>query len=218
MKRLIITSWIIVGSLLLLFIAYGYIRDVEGITGKTYVEVIFWWTTCISVIVAIILSIKTIIADISIRKLKVVKGILVVSFIFVIFLTGWLVGIVEYNSVYKDYISTEWIRGVTFDELKQIANNNDENVIYIGRNDCKECKIFEEDISIILEKNEVEITGYYTNLDRDGEKSREMYQWLDRNEIDSVPMVIVTTNGNLKRTFCSNDLKAIERYFDQIFN
>lgn len=91
----------------------------------------------------------------------------------------------------QDYIKSEWFRGISLDELKKDADSEESIILYIGREDCKECVLFEEKFEKELIKTKIEIPTYYTSRDRDGMRRKEMYEFLDKYNIDGVPTVVV---------------------------
>jgi len=115
-----------------------------------------------------------------------------------------------------DYISSEYIRGIELEELKLSLQAEDSTLIYVGREDCKECADFEEVFEPLLEQYSTEIQAYYTNLDRDGNRSKEMYELLDAYQIDSVPTVVAIENAELIKKWdnpIDNMWEIEEEYF-----
>lgn len=51
-----------------------------------------------------------------------------------------------------DYISSEYFRGISLDELQKDISSDNEILIYIGREDCRECKTFESKFENILKQ------------------------------------------------------------------
>lgn len=95
------------------------------------------------------------------------------------------------NEEKQDYIKSEWFRGISLDELKADADSDENVILYIGREDCKECLLFEEKFENELIKVKTEIPTYYTSRDRDGGRRKEMYEFLDKYNIEGVPTVVL---------------------------
>ena len=118
-----------------------------------------------------------------------------------------------YKTTDDDYISNEWIRGNTLELTEAILSGEEEAVVYIGRYDCKECIEFENALTPILDRNGVEISGYYTDEDRE-QADREKYdEFIKKYEIDSVPCVFWVKEGKINKKWNDpiNSLDEIEK-------
>lgn len=121
------------------------------------------------------------------------------------------------NPYANDYIDSEWIRGITLEEVKASISSEEENILYFGRNDCNDCVEFEKQFETILEEYQVENNGYYTNLDRDGDNAAEMYKLLADYDITEVPALIVVKDNQLIQKLDVNDIEQIESYYSANF-
>lgn len=211
----IVTSWMAVIIISIMIIWNGYLRDEEGLTGGSFLDYILWIVLICSTIIAVLISIKKVRAQNNF--LIILKIIVVVIIIVCVFISGFYSG--KYNITVKnsDYIQNEWIAGITLNELKKYATNGEENLIYIGRDDCYECVEFEKEFTKILKKYEVEASAYYTNIDRDGINAGNMYDFLDKYNVNSVPCVIVIQNEKLIHLYSSTEINRIDEYYKTIF-
>lgn len=147
----------------------------------------------------------------------------IILLIAVLFCSNIFVG-VKYYSVVKDfslkkaeetdYIASEYLKGISLDELKKNINADTEVLIYIGREDCKECREFEEKFEKLLKEYYIEMPTYYTTKDRDGARSKEMYDLLDKYEIESVPCIIMVKDSMILKIWANpiEQLDDIENY------
>lgn len=109
----------------------------------------------------------------------------------------------------QDYMPSEYFRGISLDELQRDLSSDSEILIYIGRDDCKQCKEFEIELERILEEYHTEIPAYYTTQDREGSRSKEMYGILDMYNIGSVPIVILVRDSDILKIW-DNPIEQLE--------
>ncbi|MBD5135599.1 MAG: hypothetical protein HDT39_06500 [Lachnospiraceae bacterium] len=109
----------------------------------------------------------------------------------------------------QDYMPSEYFRGISLDELQRDLSSDSEILIYIGRDDCKQCKEFETELERILEEYHTEIPAYYTTQDREGSRSEEMYDILDMYNIGSVPIVILVQDSDILKIW-DNPIEQLE--------
>lgn len=152
-------------------------------------------------------------------KKKIVLSIVVTVFLFSTVVCGRLfyAGYSYYGASYE--ISNN-IDGISLDYLEKIVEGNDEFLVYIGREDCEECSVFEEELDKILAEKELSINGYYTSRDRDGKRSDEMYEVLKSIEVNSVPALLYVSGGSggVKHVDVTNmnEVKAIiKEYYEK---
>lgn len=211
----IATSWVAVIMISIMLIWNGCLRDVEELTGESYLDYILWIVLFFSIITAVLISIKKVRARNNF--LIIFKTIVVVIIMVCIFISGFYSGKYNITIQNSDYIQNEWIAGITLNELKKYAANGEENLIYIGREDCHECVEFEKEFTKILRKYDVEASAYYTNIDRNGENAESMYDVLDKYNVNSVPCVIVVQNEKLIHLYSSTEMNKIDEYYKSIF-
>lgn len=60
------------------------------------------------------------------------------------------------------------------------------SVYYISRTDCAACEDFEKAMTPFLEESAYSMTTYFTNSDRNGLRSKEMYTFLENNTLTAV--------------------------------
>lgn len=208
-------SIIVVGICSSLLIVNGYMRDKYSIIEDTFIAYILWGLLFSSIVICGLFLEKRLCKKI---KLSVVlKAATVIIIILCIFIMGYFVGKSELKIYSDDYIKNEWIKGITLQELVLCTEGEEENLIYIGRNDCNECQNFEKEFATVLEKYEVEAVAYYTNLDRDGNNANYMQNVLDKYNVTEVPCVIVVKNEELLHSFSTNDVKKIDNYYSEFF-
>lgn len=109
----------------------------------------------------------------------------------------------------QDYMASEYFRGISLDELQRDLSSTNEILIYIGRDDCKQCKEFETRLESILEQYNTEIPAYYTTQDREGSRSGEMYSILDKYNIGSVPIVLLVRDSDILKIW-DNPIEQLE--------
>lgn len=211
----IVISWLAVIIISLMLVWNGYLRDIEELMGDSYLEYILWIGLFVSIITAALILIKKVRAQNTF--LIIIKTIVVVIIIVCVFISGFYSG--KYNIAIKnsDYIQNEWIAGITLGEMKKYATNGEENLIYIGRDECHECAEFEKEFTKLLKKYEVEASAYYTNIDRDGRNAESMYEFLDKYNVNLVPCVIVIKNEKLIHLYSSTEINKIDEYYKSIF-
>ncbi len=109
----------------------------------------------------------------------------------------------------SDYIDNEWLEGICIDDMKELmADARDDVIIYIGREDCRDCKKFEEEFLRILEKHSVITPTYFTDQDREGEKREELDEFLALYGIESVPCVFFVSGGKIEKKW-DNPIESI---------
>lgn len=126
----------------------------------------------------------------------------------------------RFSSEYKiskdvDYIENEWLEGISLEDMKELMETaQDDVVVYIGRDDCKDCRKFEEVFTIILDKHSVITPTYFTNQDKDGKNRSELDEFLSRYEIESVPCVFFISGGKVVKKWEDpvNCISEIETY------
>lgn len=97
-----------------------------------------------------------------------------------------------------DYIDNEWLEGICLEDMKELmADARDDVIVYIGREDCRDCKKFEEEFLKILEKHSVITPTYFTDQDREGENREELDKFLALYGIESVPCVFFVSGGKV---------------------
>jgi len=114
----------------------------------------------------------------------------------------------------QDYILSEYFRGISLDELQKDISSDSEILIYIGREDCKQCKEFEDKFEDILREYYTEIPAYYTTQDREGSRRDEMYKLLDNYNISSIPAVVLVQNSRALKiwNYPADKLDEIKNY------
>jgi thiol-disulfide isomerase/thioredoxin len=200
----------------------GFFKDVHPDININEVNLYFFW---ISLFLSVILLVTMLyfITKQNVSKKRLIANKCIMLLIAVLFCSNIFVG-VKYYSIVKDYslkkveetdyIASEYFRGISLDELKKNINADTEVLIYIGREDCKDCREFEEKFEKLLEKYYVEMPTYYTTKDRDGDRSKEMYDLLDKYAIESVPCVIMVKDSMLLKLWDNpiEQLDDIENY------
>lgn len=114
-----------------------------------------------------------------------------------------------------DYIDNEWLEGICLEDLKELmADARDDVIIYIGREDCRDCKKFEEEFLRILEKHSVITPTYFTDQDREGENREELDKLLELYGIESVPCVFFISGGKIVHRWDNpiDSISEIESY------
>ena len=183
---IIISACVIISCLEL--IRTGYVLDSNPeISESIAASVIGWSALILSVIGAAVVAA-------SIMKSGVISRTAAVTVVIAAFAV--ILNSFYYYNEYRtygisdeDYIESEWIKGNTLKITESILAEAEDSLVYIGRDDCKDCAAFEEKLIPILKKEEVQISAYYTNLDREKPDNREYENFLKKYEINSVPCV-----------------------------
>lgn len=200
----------------------GFFRDVHpDVTVGNFSTIAFW----ISFFVSIILLFAMLCLIIKQNSTEIISTVdkCTIVVILVLICLNIISGVQYYNVVKgyslsasgeKDYIASEYLRGISLDEFEKSLESEDVTVVYVGRDDCKDCNEFEEKIDKTLEEYHVELQAYYTTEDRDGDRSEEMYDLLDEYGIESVPCMIVTENSSVTKLWTDpiNQIDEIEKY------
>lgn len=200
----------------------GFFRDVHTDININEAELYFFW---ISLFLSVVLLVTRLyfITKQNVNKNRSIADKCIILLIAVLFCSNIFVG-VQYYSIVKDYslkrvegtdyIASEYLRGISLDELKKNINADTEILIYIGRENCKECREFEEKFEKLLKEYYIEMPAYYTTKDRDGARSKEMYDLLDKYEIESVPCIIMVKDSMILKLWENpiEQLDDIENY------
>lgn len=193
---------------------HGCIRDLQTFE-NLYVDYFLWGIMVLSICCCLLTFVKR--ANTNKKTANFLKIIVIVILFCEVFSVGFFVGNSNCRLESEDYIKTEWLNGITLDELELEASNGEENVIYVGRSDCNECKRFEKKLIYVLEEYEVVISAYYTDLDRNGSESKKMYQMLNTYGINEVPAVIIVKDKKLLHLYTKSDIEKIHKYYEMIF-
>jgi hypothetical protein len=179
----------------------GGFRDLNPDVEMDVVLVIEW----IALLASFSLTISSIIVWAISKKRKKKYLVVLMHFVILVAVAGLFIGCeLTFNEAYKDKSeyaeydpdANPYFVSIDLNELIELLNDQSghEEMIYIARNDCAECSTFEEEIAESLRKNSYGLHTYYTNRDRDGTRSEEMYGLLDEYKVSSVPFVIVVKN------------------------
>ena len=205
MKKIIaiIISIVIICLNVFELIHAGFFRDAHPNINIAEVELYFFWGS-LFLSIAFLVTILYFITKQNVKKNRQIADKCIMLLIAVLVCLNIFVG-VKYYSIVKDYslknaeetdyIASEYLRGISLDELKKNMNAEMEVLIYIGREDCKECIEFEEKFEKLLKEHYIEMPTYYTTKDRDGARSKEMYDLLDKYGIESVPCIIMVKDS-----------------------
>lgn len=200
----------------------GFFRDVHPDININKVELYFFWISLFLSVVLLVVMLYFITKQ-NVNKNRSIADKCIILLIAVLFCSNIFVG-VKYYSIVKDYslknveetdyIASEYLRGISLDELKKNINADTEILIYIGREDCKECREFEEKFEKLLKEYYIEMPTYYTTKDRDGARSKEMYDLLDKYEIESEPCIIMVKDSMILKLWENpiEQLDDIENY------
>lgn len=200
----------------------GFFRDVHPDININKVELYFFGISLFLSVVLLVVMLYFITKQ-NVNKNRSIADKCIILLIAVLFCSNIFVG-VKYYSIVKDYslknveetdyIASEYLRGISLDELKKNINADTEILIYIGREDCKECREFEEKFEKLLKEYYIEMPTYYTTKDRDGARSKEMYDLLDKYEIESVPCIIMVKDSMILKLWENpiEQLDDIENY------
>jgi len=115
----------------------------------------------------------------------------------------------------NDYIESEWIRGNSLEVIKSILCEGEDALVYIGREECKDCGVFESNMIPILEEYSVELSAYYIDQDRNKKNDPDYDEFIKEYQIESVPCVLWVQNGHITKKWDnpSEDINEIEAAF-----
>lgn len=97
--------------------------------------------------------------------------------------------------------------------LEQLDNPGKEDyIIYIGRQDCLDCRLAKDKIQKGKERQPIRVFYYDTDLDR--EKNREnMDRVLEKYRVTAVPAVVFVRDGEWYETiYCDEILSSFDSY------
>lgn len=205
-----------------LLIYSGYLRDCYmEMDAPVFIDLGLWVLFVFNFILfacnVIYLSVKII----SKKEYKIFSQIVSATFLIsfggsVVFSCSYYSFASEYNiSKDVDYIENEWLEGISLEDMEELmADAGDDVVLYIGREDCKDCRKFEEAFTEILEKHSVITPTYFTNQDKDGENREKLDVFLSSYDIDSVPCVFFISGGEVVEKWEDpvNNISEIETY------
>lgn len=189
---------------------YGVVRDRNNIVGEATLSTLLDALVIIGIVVTLV--------SIASRKSCVqliCTGTSVLIIATSLFTLGIIYGKDAHNLHQEDYISSEYIRGITLAEVQKSIQSDEENVIYIGRDDCESCAQFEKEYESILRKYSVEGNGYYTSMDRDNANTKAMNRFLKDYKITKVPTLIAVRKGKIIQNFKTDDIREIESYYKE---
>lgn len=97
--------------------------------------------------------------------------------------------------------------------LEQLAARIEMNAarpqyLYIGRDDCPDCQEVLPKLTELNRENHLRILSYSTSQDRDS-RPEQMYEVLDRLQVDSVPTVLVLEAGEVTERYSGEDFLAL---------
>ncbi|MDO4383051.1 MAG: thioredoxin family protein [Eubacteriales bacterium] len=192
---------------------YGVVRDRNNIVGEATLSTLLDALMIVAILVTLVS-----VANKKSRVQMICTGTSALIIATSLFTLGIVYGKDTHNLHQEDYISSEYIRGITLAEVQKSIQSDEENVIYIGRDDCESCAQFEKEYEKILRKYSVEGNGYYTNMDRDNANTKAMNQFLKNYKITKVPTLVVVRKGKITHTFNTDDIGKIDSYYRKNFS
>lgn len=205
-----------------LLIYSGYLRDCYmEIDEPVFIDVGLWVLFVFNFILFVCSVIYLSVKIISKKEYKIFSQIVSATFLIcfggsVVFSCSYYSFASEYDiSKDVDYIENEWLEGISLEDMEELmADAGDDVVIYIGREDCRDCRKFEEAFTEILEKHSVITPTYFTNQDKDGENREKLDVFLSSYDIDSVPCVFFISGGEVVEKWEDpvNNISEIETY------
>ena len=192
----------------------GYFRD-EYVPNIVNIPDIITYGMWI-LLIGLILSIVAVIVS-KITLSKSLKQICVIYWTVLVLITcSFFVYAYHMQKLYpingKSHISNEIhkqkFQEISLDKLKSYTTSKKTNLVYIGRMDCTACKEFENILSTYIKQ----IPTYYTNKDRDSERSTEMYALLEKLKISEVPSLILLKEKQVLKTFTLANEKEMINY------
>lgn len=224
MKKIIeiIASIIIICLNIFELIHAGFFRDIYPNININEVELYFFWGSLFLSVIFLV-TILYFMTRKNVKKDRRIADKCIVLLLAVLVCLNVFVG-AKYHSVVKDYslrkaeetdyMASEYFRSISLDEFKEDMNSETEVLLYIGREDCKECIEFEEKFEKLLKEHYVEMPTYYTTKDRDSARSKEMYDLLDKYGIESVPCIIMVKDSTILKMWTNpiEQLEDIENY------
>lgn len=205
-------SFLAISSFVL--IKTGYILDSQpSVHLSNWNTCLFWTTLVVSVILFVVSIIHT---TLIVSGSKGLAKRYLITIAVCIFVLTCIDGICFYKFYHEnrsisaeDYVESDWITGTTLDNIENVMNGAEDTLVYIGREDCKECKTFEAALTNVLKRYSTEIPAYYTNLDRDNGNDK-YEQFLEEYNIESVPVVFWIKDGKIQERWDNPKKEIIE--------
>lgn len=101
---------------------------------------------------------------------------------------------------------------ITLSQLEKKVNNEDESIIYIGRDTCEVCQNYLPVLLSELKDKRKKIDYYNTDLDRQFNKEN-MDKILNEIDIKEVPTIIYVKNGNVLKKSVGDSIYKDTKYF-----
>lgn len=102
-----------------------------------------------------------------------------------------------------DYVADRHFQEITLDELEALldeqADNGADEIVYLGRERCSECDVFEDELTqALLEDNSREkIKTYYVSEDSNSPRKGEVHNLIDDVGVQSIPCMFVMRGGKV---------------------
>lgn len=205
-----------------LLIYSGYLRDsYMEIDEPVFIDLGVWVLFVFNFILFICNVIYLLVKIISKKEYRIFSQIVSTALLIcfggsVVFSCSYYSFASEYNiSKDVDYIENEWLEGISLEDMEELMANARDDVVYIGREDGRDCRKFEDAFTEILEKHSVITPTYFTNQDKDGENREKLDTFLSSYDIDSVPCVFFISGGKVVEKWEDpiDNISEIEAYF-----
>lgn len=226
-KNIIILILIVVGLILLVLACnilpkMGYIREDNPLLSvPSYFSIIQWGMLFSSIVLTVI--------GIIVWRISSKRKPICISILIILLIMGAIFGYSEtkFSKFLEDNNAVSEIpqdidenySAITLNTLEGSLASNSEglSVYYISRIDCPACKDFEKSLTPFLDESSHSMNTYFTNSDRDGIRSEEMYAILDKYGIAAVPAVIIKKDGKVVDLFLDpkSSLNKIKDYFSE---
>lgn len=115
-------------------------------------------------------------------------------------------------SIYYINNINRYFVNISNQEIEYIIYQDKYNIIYVGRPSCPQCAIVEPLFRNIARNNSVTVYYYNTHIARE-ENSDKMIEVITRHNINTIPTVLYTRNGEILYLFdMSNSEDIVERF------
>lgn len=102
---------------------------------------------------------------------------------------------------------------ITLEDFEEYVHKSEKTkgktvFIYIGRDDCPDCKELSPKLQKINKSQNLNLLYYSTSQDRK-ERPDKMYAFLDEIKVDEVPMILELSNGKIAASYSGEDFLSL---------
>jgi len=193
MKRIIYIAIYICACLILAFLNIRLFWDLDFVmdTSQTIIENYRWFlgiglATCVLLTVAVGIAV-------CILKRDVIFFICLPIVLMMVFFSFY--SRPDFEEIEISQSERGNISDIDWATLQEYLNSDVYYLIYIGREDCSDCAVFEPILQEALQENEISAWYYSTSQDRD---SSDFQDKMDEIDVSAVPSLRIVGNGEVE--------------------